>query len=385
MGIGALNPQAKLDVNGTFLSRNRSYFQDFIFYNKYKDTTLTYDRVLTISPYGKITPLRKARIDTMQVAKNLKIGDSSIYIGQEPGGENAIWSDNGDLQINPSINGNMSNTWLNPDGGRVIIGNSSIQSNYTFEANSRSGNAAVFWGGTDMPNYCITKLINAATDNPFDGNIICGYSYDLNNVPPEKLVFKVDPYGRQFLDKCLYVGKEQFTEASRLFVESDDADYAFKARGTNSNTVVARLIGANSTSKILSGGTGTTEAIAIDGTGGIKINSYSSTQKVIAVSHNSDNLDRFRVYGDGKVLATEIEVMVHHDFPDYVFEKSYELMPLKELSAFIEKHKHLPEIPTASEVAEQNLKLKEMNLLLLKKIEELTLYVIELNEKMDGR
>jgi hypothetical protein len=322
----------------------------------------------------------------MQVVKNLKVGDSSIFIGQEPGGENAIWSDNGDLFINPSINGQISNTLLNPDGGRVILGPVSIPSVYPFEVNSSSGNAAVFWGMTDMqPNYCVTKMINTVSTTPEDGNIICGYSYDPYANPHDKLVFSVDPYGRQFLDKSLYIGKNQFTEAAKLFVESTDADYAIKAVGSSFVATVLRTVGFNSNSKLFSGGLGTDESIYIDGYGSIKVSSYDPGQKVISISQTSDNKDRFRVYGNGKVLATEIEVMVHNSFPDYVFDPKYNLMPLSELKKYIKEHKHLPEVPTEQEVTVQNLKLKEMNLLLLKKIEELTLYVIELDEKIEKK
>ena len=52
-------------------------------------------------------------------------------------------------------------------------------------------------------------------------------------------------------------------------------------------------------------------------------------------------------------------------------------MPLNELENFITKNKHLPEVPTTNEAIEKGIELKEMNILLLKKVEELTLYVIQ--------
>jgi hypothetical protein len=65
--------------------------------------------------------------------------------------------------------------------------------------------------------------------------------------------------------------------------------------------------------------------------------------------------------------------------PDYVFEKDYPLTSLEELKSYIDRHKHLPEIPSAKEMEENGINLKEMNLLLLKKVEELTLHLIEQN------
>jgi hypothetical protein len=66
--------------------------------------------------------------------------------------------------------------------------------------------------------------------------------------------------------------------------------------------------------------------------------------------------------------------------PDYVFEKDYSLLPLSELETYINQNKHLPEVPSAKQMEAEGLNLKEMNLLLLKKVEELTLHLIEQNK-----
>ena len=69
--------------------------------------------------------------------------------------------------------------------------------------------------------------------------------------------------------------------------------------------------------------------------------------------------------------------------PDYVFEPDYELMPLKKLSQFVEKEKHLPKIPTSSEIKKNGLNMTEMQLRLLEKVEELTLYTIQQEKTID--
>lgn len=64
--------------------------------------------------------------------------------------------------------------------------------------------------------------------------------------------------------------------------------------------------------------------------------------------------------------------------PDFVFKKDYELMPLKDVEKFVDTHKHLPDMPSAESMEESgSVNLVEMNLKLLKKIEELTLHSIE--------
>lgn len=84
---------------------------------------------------------------------------------------------------------------------------------------------------------------------------------------------------------------------------------------------------------------------------------------------------------DGKIVAEEILVQLSTSWPDYVFNKDYKLMPLKELEKSIRKNKHLPNIPTAKEVEKEGITLGEMNKKLMEKVEELTLYIIELDKK----
>ncbi|MEH6309215.1 hypothetical protein RYH73_26425 [Olivibacter sp. CPCC 100613] len=82
----------------------------------------------------------------------------------------------------------------------------------------------------------------------------------------------------------------------------------------------------------------------------------------------------------GNILAEQIKVTNNIAVPDYVFEPDYELQPLTEVERYVKEHKHLPEIPSAKTIGKEGLDLAEMNLLLLKKVEELTLHAIA-NEK----
>ncbi len=67
-------------------------------------------------------------------------------------------------------------------------------------------------------------------------------------------------------------------------------------------------------------------------------------------------------------------------YPDYVFEPGYPLMPLSELQAYVEENRHLPKIPPAEELARNGLNMTEMQIKLLEKVEELTLYTLELKQ-----
>lgn len=71
-----------------------------------------------------------------------------------------------------------------------------------------------------------------------------------------------------------------------------------------------------------------------------------------------------------------------YNFPDYVFEPDYELMPLTKLEDFVAEKKHLPGMPSAEEVKKEGVKLFEQNRLLVEKLEEAYLYILELQERV---
>ena len=86
----------------------------------------------------------------------------------------------------------------------------------------------------------------------------------------------------------------------------------------------------------------------------------------------------------GIVCAHEVVVSLSGSpcWPDYVFEKDYNLLPLNEVEQFIAENKHLPDVPAAAQVKENGIELGEMNAILLKKIEELTLHLIQMEKRL---
>ena len=96
----------------------------------------------------------------------------------------------------------------------------------------------------------------------------------------------------------------------------------------------------------------------------------------------------------GKIHTQEVLVDLDGAVaPDYVFEKyfngfskalpEYELISIKELENFLKENKHLPNVPSAKEMEEKGIPLKEMNLILLQKVEELTIYIIEQQKEIE--
>jgi len=83
----------------------------------------------------------------------------------------------------------------------------------------------------------------------------------------------------------------------------------------------------------------------------------------------------------GNIEAREVKVTVNAG-ADFVFYEDYQLRSLQELASFIKANNHLPEIASAKEMESEGMNLSEMNIKLLQKIEELTLYIIQLESKV---
>lgn len=83
----------------------------------------------------------------------------------------------------------------------------------------------------------------------------------------------------------------------------------------------------------------------------------------------------YRLMVAGVIRAKEIRV--NSNWADYVFYPNYKLRPLPEVASYILEHKHLPDVPSAEEVERNGVNVGEMEATLLRKIEELTLYMIE--------
>ncbi|MFI5148198.1 MAG: hypothetical protein ACHQRM_00580 [Bacteroidia bacterium] len=92
----------------------------------------------------------------------------------------------------------------------------------------------------------------------------------------------------------------------------------------------------------------------------------------------------YKLYVQTGILTEKVKVALNasSDWSDYVFEKSYKLRSLEDVKSFVEKNKHLPGVPSASELMEQGgFDIGKMDAKLLEKIEELTLYSVQLKEE----
>jgi len=160
---------------------------------------------------------------------------------------------------------------------------------------------------------------------------------------------------------------------------------------------------ARSTKLLSVSGTGTTY------NGYIEFNPPATTNTTkSAVSFGNNNTELMRINQDGKVriglgtndiktpvgyklfvedgILTEkvrVAVKTTANWADYVFATDYKLMPLSEVEQFTKENKHLPNVPSASEMVNNGLDVAQMDAKLLEKVEELTLYLIEQNKQIE--
>lgn len=132
-----------------------------------------------------------------------------------------------------------------------------------------------------------------------------------------------------------------------------------------------------------------------NGTKALVVNNSISTKNIFIVKGNGQtqigekmgagrHVDAMlSVYG--KVIARSFYVTIDPAlWADYVFEPTYKLTPLTEVEQFYLKHKHLPNIPSATELSNTDLNIGEMQAKSMQKIEELTLYIVELNKQLEA-
>ncbi len=135
---------------------------------------------------------------------------------------------------------------------------------------------------------------------------------------------------------------------------------------------------------------------AIDGSNNLSYDAgtITSTQGIYSEADNASDLalvvkngatTNFKVDGAGNIRARKLELDLQSEWPDYVFKDNYELKSLEEVETYVKANNHLPDVPSEKEVRENGIDVAEMDGVLLQKIEELTLYIIEQNKTIKSQ
>lgn len=114
----------------------------------------------------------------------------------------------------------------------------------------------------------------------------------------------------------------------------------------------------------------------------LKIKNHSDIASAIEIFGTSTAQPNFKVFGSGTVYARKY-VTTLNNFPDYVFQPDYQLMPLTELRNYIQTNRHLPNVPSATTIESEGADLGELNRILVEKVEELTLYILQMETRIN--
>ena len=228
-------------------------------------------------------------------------------------------------------------------------------------ANSMFGHRAGKSTTTGNHNVCVGNF-TGYSNNSGSGNTFVGEGSGASNTTGNNNIFM------GFL-----TGRHNISGSENIFIGND----AGKLNETGSRNVCIgyqaghnemgsnKLHIANTQSKSLIYGKFDTDQVAIGTT-----DNYIPNGFTLAVG--------------GKMIAEEVKVRLRANWPDYVFDEDYNKPTLEELESSIDENGHLPNIPSAKQVEAEGYLLGEMDVKLLEKIEELTLYMIEMNKEVKG-
>lgn len=290
-----------------------------------------------------------------------------------------------------TANGNL---FINGTTGNVGIGNVSptskldvsgvVKSKNLFATNTGTSattyantteylnNTYVFGAGYEMSDGLITRrMLNFYDRHQYSTLLAADY-------------FLLNVVDRGNKDRLLFNGYKAggTNNGSSFFVLNDKNGYEnFKVIDDGSNNTYVQMAKANS--KLTIGGYTTSalhKLVVQNGSALIEGNILTNSNIGIGTSNFTDGADTYRLSVNGAVRANRVKV--YTTWADYVFEKNYALPTLEEVEKHIVTKGHLKDIPSAKEVEQNGIELGEMNKLLLQKVEELTLYVIELNKEL---
>lgn len=259
-----------------------------------------------------------------------------------------------------SFGGTAPDVWLSNENNKVVIflDQKILFQRFTVSAFAQgmSEKAEYFQGWTivDAP-LSGTQQKQVQYKNVFAGNVGIG-----TEIPQAQLDVKGEIKAKQIsLESEMIIGKKMLdrTSINRLSlvpVNHTGGIWLFSSRDTPSHAFLDVSYGVN------------------------KLMTYRHDFKIGILTDNPE----YPLDVAGTIRATEVRVEVTKG-SDFVFEEDYNLKPLSEVETFVKENKHLPEIPSEKQMQEEGLSLNEFQIKLLQKIEELTLYTINQEKRLN--
>ena len=246
---------------------------------------------------------------------------------------------------------------------------------YFVKLNNASNNMAI---GSGLPGS--TFYSDLFLENNFNESLMIGFhsTKPTLTVSPSPNDY---PNGNHLFDRTgkIAIGDVPLPDiAAKLHIRSDegeDAGIFMEPKGEASNTFIHFR--------------DEDHGIEVDKEGTMTIKSRSGYIKnkllltgQVGINTGSTN-SSYSLCVSGGILTDKINIMHTRHWPDYVFSSDYQLMPLADLKAFVTENHHLPEVPSENDIMTEGVEIGDMQGILLKKIEEMTLYILQQQEQID--
>ena len=331
--------------------------------------------------FGKATPyihIGQSKVTNLYVNGQVGIGTTTPTEMLDVRGSIVIKAENSAFGIDDALNARLG--FVKKSGYSPVIASS-------------NGNPIIF-SQSNQPN--ITTNISTATFT--DRMIIAGNGNVGIGTSTPRGKFDVDGAGDVYLSDDLQAGTSQsIFIPGQVFLSpynGGNVSYFQAKRLDNSGTTSFRF-------RTFNNGT-MTETLHMEGNGNVGIGTITPEARLHVSSGNAimDNnvivkgvlaigttitsyTNNYSLAVNGKIGAKDIQIE-SKSWPDYVFASNYKLPSLSEVEQYILKNKHLQDMPSAEEVSKNGYSVSEVETAMLKKIEELTLYIIELQKQVDS-
>ncbi|CAM1363132.1 autotransporter outer membrane beta-barrel domain-containing protein [Tenacibaculum xiamenense] len=330
---------------------------------------------------------------------------------------------------------------INPLGGNVGIGTDTPAARLDIKGDiiiDNNSNANLYTGTGTTDNNRFLNILNSPNHKSASGiktgGLLISDSFNYANPSKNQLIVKGGvgigtntPKSKLQVDGNIALGPQGGTVMPAFSRESGQGGLQISRIGTNNGSVVNHLMTIKGGGNVGIGTTNPTEAKLViksstlpslsgNKTGAIAVMGYNTELAIGASSelnggswiqtrHSSTTYPNhayplalnplggnvgigttdtkgFKLGVNGNIAATEVKVATYNNWADFVFENTYELPTLKEVENHIIEKGHLKDIPSAEEVSKNGFYLGQMDAKLLQKIEELTLYTIQQEKKI---
>lgn len=332
VGIGK-SPSEKLDVKGIV----RIYDTMPILKLQSDDVTATTNGIIDFST------------STSSNTSKIGVQFGALKLSGRSNSTNTLFNDLVLENNNVGINNSSPDTKLHILSGQSV-GLSNTQNGYIM--NGSSGGNNMILGTSSIQARSGTNNSTPLNIQPFGGNTFIGGSVD---------VFSTLDVGGQ---TNIYDYTKIHGDGQIFAIDGNNPQMAFFQNG-----VYKTYLEQNSTGF----------TVGVNG-GNLRLNPAGQ----VSIGAVNNLASSYRLTVDGKMICEEVKVELFGNWPDYVFHKDYDLIPLPDLEKYIQTTQHLPNIPAADQVQKEGFELGEMNKKLLEKIEELTLYLIAQNKRIDS-